>query len=309
MNLIKFDYESDSKSPIKVLQYLLMQNEDGNFLMFKLRNDLGQNVKKIDFLVELYNENKFLIEEVKFTLEGNYKGFSEFIPERKLKIEQEFADLKITIIGAIYEKVKYENNEITKIPYSINEFRHDVALANSNSYSNEGVELPKSKWERKTQKLEYKNKSRYYKDEKKNKYYRDVSKINNSIAAKVLSIIFVFIVIAYFAVSLIYFRNIADGFTDSTFKYEIVENNEVEIKEIIRNKSSVIIPNSVNGYTVSKISKNVFAENNSLNKITIEAKKLKIESKAFYNCSNLTSIVNGENIEYVGSYAFYGTSL
>ncbi len=305
-NIVKFNYESESKSPIRVLEYLLLTTENDKYLMFRLKNELEQRVKKIEFNLQLFNEDNYLIEEIKFSFEETHNGYEEFIPERKLKIEQEFSSLKIVVLSAEFDKVIYKDGEISKIVYSKDDFKKDsigFSQAPGVSYSSN------DKWDKKTKKLEYKDKKKYYKNAKKNKYAKDIIKINYSKKARVFSVIFMLIIVAYFVVSLIYFVNVADGFTDKTFNYTIIENNEVEITSLNSSKAELVIPEKVNGYTVSTIKKGAFTNKTSITSLKINAKNLKIEAKAFAGCSNLTAISNQDNILTVGDSAFLGTGL
>jgi len=306
-NLVKYNYESESKSPIRVLEYLLLTTEDEFFLMFKLKNELEQKVKSIDFKIELYNKDNYLIEEAKFSLNETHNGYEEFIPERKLKIEQQFDSIKIVILKAVFDKVIYENGEISKIVYTKDDFKSE-SMALNNGSNNIKYEAS-DKWTKKTKKLEYKEKKSFYKKEKKNKYSKDIYKINQSKKARVVSIIFMILIIGYFISSLIYFVNYASEFNDGTFTYKIIENNELKITNVSSTRTDLIIPEKVNGYKVSTIDKKAFENNTSLTSIRIDAKNLKIESRAFYGCSRLSSINNADNIYSVGSYAFSKTNL
>ncbi|MCD8308238.1 MAG: leucine-rich repeat domain-containing protein [Clostridia bacterium] len=93
---------------------------------------------------------------------------------------------------------------------------------------------------------------------------------------------------------------------------------------------NVVIPQEVDGYAVLTIEDDAFIDNTIIKSVTVEAdvdiseysfygctnlKKVTItgsstavERYAFYGCTSLVSIELSENITYIGSYAFFGCS-
>lgn len=93
---------------------------------------------------------------------------------------------------------------------------------------------------------------------------------------------------------------------------------------------NVVIPQEVDGYTVLAIEDDAFINNTTIKSVTVEAdvdiseyafygctnlKKVTItgsssavERYAFYGCTSLASIELSEDITYIGSYAFFGCS-
>ncbi|MDC7126422.1 MAG: leucine-rich repeat protein [Spirochaetales bacterium] len=82
-------------------------------------------------------------------------------------------------------------------------------------------------------------------------------------------------------------------------------------------ESSYIIPASYDNYSVKVIGKDAFIEgfgqdynaNTTLKSVEICYGVERIGEDAFYKCENLTSIELPESVNYMGSYAFYGSGL
>lgn len=69
--------------------------------------------------------------------------------------------------------------------------------------------------------------------------------------------------------------------------------------------SNLVIPASINGTPVTKISANAFANNTTITSLTVNG-NITIEESAFNSCSNLTTI-NLSGISSIGFNAFFGT--
>ncbi len=65
---------------------------------------------------------------------------------------------------------------------------------------------------------------------------------------------------------------------------------------------NVYIPKNVKLLEGGSGSRGIFEECNKLQEVSINTKN--IPSKAFYKCSNLSSVIFGDNVEAIGSYAF-----
>ena len=68
----------------------------------------------------------------------------------------------------------------------------------------------------------------------------------------------------------------------------------------------LIIPETLNGMTVTGISKNAFKDCTELTKVVIPDTVTTIELSAFQGCTGLESVVMGNNVTYIGSSAFNG---
>ena len=68
-------------------------------------------------------------------------------------------------------------------------------------------------------------------------------------------------------------------------------------------KEAVVIPPSVNGYTITTIGSNAFNKE-SISTVTIPNTVTTIGENAFSNCSNLQSVTMGSSVATIGSCAF-----
>lgn len=101
-----------------------------------------------------------------------------------------------------------------------------------------------------------------------------------------------------------------DGYFDGVLYYQITSNseNEVEITKGSKSASVVIIPKQVriNGttYSITSIRSKAFYECTSLSSLVISNSVVSIGEDAFWGCSDLASLVFGKNVSEIGNYAF-----
>ncbi len=88
-----------------------------------------------------------------------------------------------------------------------------------------------------------------------------------------------------------------------TFNYEII-NNSVEIRGIKGECSSLAIPDTIDGLPVASIAEGAFANEKSLNSVTLPDSIVSVGDKAFSNCGNLKNVYIGSSADYIGEYAF-----
>ena len=95
-------------------------------------------------------------------------------------------------------------------------------------------------------------------------------------------------------------NNITDGFS-----YQILADGTVEITAYSGSKASLTIPETINGYTVSRIGEFAFKNNATLLTVTIPGTITSIGDYAF--ADSAVRIVKGcENVRTIGNYAFSG---
>lgn len=87
-------------------------------------------------------------------------------------------------------------------------------------------------------------------------------------------------------------------------KYQIRSNNTITIIGFDANKSSVEIPDEIDGLPVVRIGDNAFYDSIKLKTIKIPDSVTYIGEYAFYRCTNLESIILPEGLTEIGSNAF-----
>ncbi len=105
--------------------------------------------------------------------------------------------------------------------------------------------------------------------------------------------------------------SMADEWTDPetgyTWNYTVTANNAT----IERNSwatGDIVIPATINGYSVTTIGNRTFENCHELTSITIPNSVITIGDYAFLDCSGLTSITIPNSVTSIGEYVFYGCS-
>ncbi len=91
------------------------------------------------------------------------------------------------------------------------------------------------------------------------------------------------------------------------FDYEFV-NNTIKITDCHVPSETIIIPSEIQGYRVTEIGENAFADCSTLTSISLPDGLISIGEGAFGNCLSLTSIEIPNTVTNIGGYAFYGCS-
>ena len=86
------------------------------------------------------------------------------------------------------------------------------------------------------------------------------------------------------------------------FEY-IIENGSVTITKYLGNKTSIQIPNNIEGLPVQKIGENAFS-NTKVKNVTLPSGCLEIDWFAFYGCYALTTVYISSNVNTIGYGAF-----
>ena len=69
--------------------------------------------------------------------------------------------------------------------------------------------------------------------------------------------------------------------------------------------TEIVIPPSIDGYTVTGIAKEAFKENEKLTGVILSDTVVSIGDYAFYKCPSLTNVRFGDALASIGAYAFY----
>ena len=96
-------------------------------------------------------------------------------------------------------------------------------------------------------------------------------------------------------------------FTDSPseyFEYATISGSNIQITKYTGNEKQVIIPSEIDGNTVTKIGKNSFSENQTIELVRIPKNVTEISEGAFYKCSQLEDVIFAGFTETIGTYAF-----
>lgn len=109
---------------------------------------------------------------------------------------------------------------------------------------------------------------------------------------------------------------------DGCWRYIVNEDETITLSAIVEMKSEIVIPETIDGYTVTSLSdklfvliddgsadkkyEGVYADNNILTSVTINAKVKEIPNMCFYICRKLSVVNLPDSLEKINDFAFYG---
>ena len=97
---------------------------------------------------------------------------------------------------------------------------------------------------------------------------------------------------------------IIEGTTEDGFKYTI-KNEEVTITDYTQYNTEVVIPNTIEGYKVTKIGSYAFYwDHPYITSIVLPIHLKEIGIQAFASCENLDNVIIPSNVQYIGDGAF-----
>ncbi len=300
--IAKYKYEFNNNSPVNLDEYIILYDEALNekYLLFKLYNSISEKLKHAECQVKIYNENNFLIEDIKFAFDGEFDGSSYLVPENKLKVNSNITSIKFNITYLEFETLKFEDGEIRKIPQTLDDFMA--------SPENEVIPVKKAnKWTKKTDKLKYKTTKKNVKKDNKRRYVTDVIKENKTKIHIVWTTIFSIIVIGYFIASMLLYGITAKIKSDGSCDY-VTNGNALTLVDNYRVNSNISVPKAIDGVNVTKIAKDAFRGNTTLQTLTLNY-YVEIGEGAFNGCTNLRTINNSHFITKIEKDAFTNTPL
>lgn len=92
------------------------------------------------------------------------------------------------------------------------------------------------------------------------------------------------------------------------YEYALADGS-VTITNYVGDNPIVVIPDVIDGAFVTKIDSWTFDENLSIRFVSVPCDMEIIGNEAFYGCENLELVVGGENVEVIGSGAFFMTNI
>ena len=96
----------------------------------------------------------------------------------------------------------------------------------------------------------------------------------------------------------------AEVTSDGNFIFEYLNNN-IEITNYIGSHTDIVIPDTINGIKVTKISDKAFYSCKSLTSVTIPGSIVSIGNSTFAECSNLKTVKLENGITGIGKESFY----
>ena len=96
----------------------------------------------------------------------------------------------------------------------------------------------------------------------------------------------------------------SEGNEYTVYEYSLDENNNATITKYNGNVSGLVIPETLDGYTVVGIGSSVFKGHNELISVYMPDTVTKIGYSAFHECKNLNNVEFSSNLTSIGNYAF-----
>ena len=92
----------------------------------------------------------------------------------------------------------------------------------------------------------------------------------------------------------------------SVYQYEKLADGTIRITSCQTKDVNLVIPDTIDGYTVTEIGESAFANQTSIQTVKFPAKLKQIGAKAFANCTGLTEVTLPDTIVGIGKYVFSG---
>ena len=97
---------------------------------------------------------------------------------------------------------------------------------------------------------------------------------------------------------------VSAGAANSEYEYDLLSDDAIEITAYNGSAAFVVIPSSIDGYTVVSIGEQAFLGNESMITLEIPDTVNYIDDAAFYACDRLTSVEIPDSVVYIGNFAF-----
>lgn len=131
-------------------------------------------------------------------------------------------------------------------------------------------------------------------------------KVSNTYKSRKL-FIFCAVILTVFCAVLLGTAKVAYASTGGGYEYSSNGNGTIVLKEYIdTGKTSIQIPSTINGKTVTEIGNDCFYKNNTIETVVCPKTVTKIGDGAFYYCESLKSVEIQGNVEIIDAGTFYG---
>lgn len=99
-----------------------------------------------------------------------------------------------------------------------------------------------------------------------------------------------------------------DKINNTGFEYKINANDTVTLNKYTGSETVVVIPQTIEGKTVTEIGSLAFDSMDRITSVSIPETVTTIGAKAFYGCTSISTITIPETVTSIGTSAFYGWS-
>lgn len=273
----KIKYTKNPSDVVALQEYIVFEDAkaEEKCVVFKFMNNLNQRLHELRFEVLQYDEEDDLLEKSvvvydNFVSEPN----AAFVPNAKLQINFACKSLRVNLVSAAFDRVKWENGA-----FSDNSYRFEDYAKRSQNPAPAATAVTAVKPAPAPQKIP-KNGFRI----------KNVTRKNIAVFPKVFLAFVCIAVIVFVTVTLFLFKNSSKKFNIDGFDLEKVSEETVNICGYDGVDTELTIPAQIGKYTVHKIKEGAFKDCKikTLNFKTKES--VAIEGKAFENCNSLEKI-------------------
>lgn len=279
---------AQAKNLVYVKQLLLVSESGEKRLALRLVNERAERVTSVTVAVELFDEcgNLFCKNEVKLDISQAAVLNEPFVPERKIPVPDRTSDVVVKVISADYGNYTYraDGGAITV------EYNYGEKISSDSSYADKAKYIAKAG-------------------------SSGITVTRKRAKVPILVVIALFIALA-FAVGAICIHLSNFIKSEKTFLYSGVEyafenddrsdGSNIYVVGFHGSKSRIVIPQQIEGHTVTHIADGAFKGNIALTSISFSS-DIPIGVGAFEGCKNLRT-VDFEHITEIGLGAFRGCS-
>lgn len=279
----KIKYTKNPSDVVALYEYILFEDEkaEEKYVVFKFMNNLNQRLRELKFEVLQYDEENELLEKSvvvhdNFVAEQN----AMFVPNAKLRVNFACKSLRVNLVFAAFDRVKWEKGELRDNSYAFESYAKDAGHSSPAGKSISPVqtvalpapqEIPKNGF-----------------------VIKNVFRRNIAVFPKVFFAFVCIALVVFVAVTLFLFRRSASKFNIDGFDLMKVSEDSVNICGYDGTDSELTIPAKIGEYTVHKITANAF-KNSKVKSIVFATEDIVIESNAFASCNSLTIVTSSSD--------------
>ena len=298
-NIRKIQYTKNPSDVVALKEYIIFEDgrDEEKFIVFKFVNNLNQSLLALKFEVLQFDAENKLLEKSevlydKFVAEAN----SPFVPNAKLKVNFACESVCVNLIFAAFDRVKWERGEFRDNTYKFDSYAYDVS--SRAPVINQAATGKAAK--------PVKTKAKKSKSKKETFGVKCISKKNLAKFPVVFNILFIILVAAFVAASLIYFRKTSSKIQIEGFDLQVISEDTAGVLGYDGNETELVIPEKLGDYTVVKINGGAF-EKSKIKSVSFETGDIVVENGAFNACGDLTTVTSSAGCGTVTlmDYAFY----
>ncbi|MDE6667027.1 MAG: leucine-rich repeat domain-containing protein [Clostridia bacterium] len=296
-NIEKIKYASDD-CVVTLDEYIVFENEraEKKYVVFKFSNNVNQQLLGMEFEVSQYDIDNNLIEKsVVIYNKFLAKPVQSFVPNAKLNVNYACKTLSVRLIQAAFDRFIWKEGQFLDNSYKFEHYAEDEDKAAAKKASSAPPVYifppnPALAPARRKGELPF---------TAKNTTRKNLAKF-----PAVFNTIACLLAVGAIIFAVFHFANNTDEFSVDNFDFKIIDSKAQTVSVIgySGKEKDVVIPATVNEYTVLRIGKEAF-QNSDIESVYFNSTMLYIDEYAFNGCTKLEEVESEASI-IVHSYAF-----